>query len=243
MRLVRRSVTISTSPPGLNCTCAGPAALQVRPASVGRGQGSVAAVLIGREEPAICDKPPFVPMRKAVMLPAPPEFRTYNKSSETVKLIGLSPPEGTLLTKTKPASSTTSKTEISLLKALTANSHSPPSLKIKEPCASSRPPVPCPPVATVSRARNSPSGSRLKIATPLLASALVKTNTAPTPRWPLACPWANVAELEAEIPRIIPQIVAKLNARLGFFPGLLLVSFPLPSLIFTVIFSPLFSSY
>src|SRR5919106_4192480 len=160
IRLVSFSVTTSSSPLGSNDTWAGPGA----------------AVLSGRVERASGDRCPDLDTVNPLMFALPPAFSAYSRPRWTVRLIGWSPPDASVSSRSRP-SRLTSNAEIESLPGLTANRCLPSSttaLWLSRP-----PPVPSPPVANSPAGVRDPSPARSNAFTALPAGLLVSVYTSP----------------------------------------------------------------
>jgi hypothetical protein len=112
------------------------------------------------------------PATKPVMLPTLPALSTYNDSPCTVTLIGRIPPEGTVVSSSRP-SGRTENSEIELLPAFTAKSCRLSLLSTTAPCEPSPAPVPVPPVGNVPCSVSVPSAERSNATTAFPAGEFV----------------------------------------------------------------------
>src|SRR5581483_3961901 len=119
-----------------------------------------------------------LPTSKPLIEPAPPAFRTESSQPRTVRLIGRSPPEETVSSRSSPPGRT-AKSEIESLPALTAKSRRPSPERTTAPCEPRPAPLPSPPVANEPSGVSEPSAARANASTALPAGELVSVYTAP----------------------------------------------------------------
>src|SRR5947209_843734 len=143
MRLVAFSVTTRTCPVGSNETCAG-----------------TAPALSACVDPAMgVGTPPEVSQKPEIEPPDPP-LTTYRRLSWTAMLIGVVPPEATLVTHVRPEALTWNE-ESWLLPAFTARRTLPSSASTTAPWLPSPAPVPAPPVEKLPARAKPPFAARV----------------------------------------------------------------------------------